>query len=86
MYAYSLEEVATAQIVWMLLVLAGTLLLGLFSVTVFFILSFIGLLAVTQLYHPRGDPPKWWRWVHPLIGACFVGFAYVVYLQVIAVI
>lgn len=86
MYAYSFREVATVQVIWMLLVLAATLLVGLFSATVFFILSFIGLLAVTQLYHPQGEPPGWWRWIYPLIGVCFVGFGYVVYLRVIDVI
>lgn len=86
MYAYSLKEVATTQAIWMLFVLAATLLLGLFSVGAFFILSFIGLLAVTQLYHPTGEPPGWWRWLRLLTGACLVVFGYLVYLQVISVI
>lgn len=82
MYTYSVERVAATQGGWMLLVLVGTLLLGLFSVQLFFMLSFIGLLAVTQLYHPVEEPPKWWKWLHPLIWACFVVFGYLVYLRV----
>ena len=67
----------------MLLVLAGTFLLGLFSVQLFFTLSFIGLLAVTQLYHPVQEPPNWWRWLRLLVVICFVVFGYFVYLRVI---
>lgn len=85
-YAYSLEEVATTQTIWMLFVLGATLLLGLFSVEAFFTLSFVGLLAVTQLYHPTGESPGWWRWLRLLTGICFLVFGYVVYRQVLSVI
>lgn len=85
-YAYSLEEVATTQTIWMLFVLGTTLLLDLFSVVAFFILSFVGLLAVTQLYHPTEESPGWWPWLRLLTGLCFIVFGYVVYRQVLLVI
>lgn len=57
-----------------------------FTVQRFFIISFIGLLTVMQLYAPTDGYPDWWIGLRVLSLVCFVVFGYIVYGRVVAVI
>lgn len=52
----------------------------------YFVLSFIGLLSVMQLYAPTKSGDRWWLPLRALLGVCFAVFGYVVYLRVTTVV
>lgn len=61
----------------MTVALAGLLLTGLFSPTLFYVLSFIGLLVVSQVFAPKGSTPRWWARLRFVLVASFVIFVFV---------
>lgn len=51
---------------WLVLTLATLLILSLFTMENFFIVSFIGLLVIMQVFGPVRSRPQWWvvlRWI-----------------------
>jgi hypothetical protein len=57
------RSILSWQAVWMAVGFALLLVLDLFSVQSFYMLSFIGLLVVSQLFAPVNDTRPWWTWV-----------------------
>jgi len=76
------ELIALTQGAWMVVSLVALLLLGVFTMGAYFTVSFIGLLAVTQLYAPVHDRPDWWLLLQAVLIVCFVVFGYLVYARV----
>lgn len=72
--------------VWLLLSLGVLLLVDHFTPERYFLLSFIGLLSVMQLYAPTETGDRWWLPVRALVGVCFVVFGYVVYTRVATIV
>ncbi|MFO7927754.1 hypothetical protein [Natronomonas sp.] len=67
---------------WMVVGLVGLFALNRLSVDTYFTISFIGLVAMMQLYAPATERPKWWRglvWVEIL---CFLTFGYILYVRI----
>ena len=67
--------------VWVLcsLVLLG--LLGLLTLELFFLVAYIGVLAISGVYAPRQPVPPWWRRLRLLLAVGFLVLAYVVIEQ-----
>lgn len=74
-----LNLAATTQIAWMLVILAGTLGFGIWTPELYFILSFIGLLAVSLLFVPADRNQTWWVGLRWIVRACFVILGYIVF-------
>lgn len=72
-------------IAWLLASLGVLVALGAFGPQNFFVLSFIGLLSVMQLYAPTGRGERWGLPLQALVAVCFAVFGYVVYTRVMAV-
>lgn len=72
-------------VLWVSTVLGGLLLVGRFSVESFFILSFLGLIIVMQLFAPIEQQPVWWRYVRVAAAVGFVVFGFILYQQIAAV-
>lgn len=73
------------QLAWMLAIVLGLSLLGVFSYEVFFVLSLIGFLIIVELTAPVNITPEWRRrltWV-VLIG--LIVFAAVVVRRLLAI-
>lgn len=68
-----------AQGVWMLTALLILLLSQEFSLENYFIISFIGFLAVVQVYAPTDSEPKWWTIARWVVRAGYVVFALIMY-------
>jgi len=73
------------QGVWMLAALAVLVALGLFVLETYFVVSFIGLIVVMQLYAPTDEPPDWWRLLRLLVVVCFLIFGFIIYRRFVAV-
>lgn len=72
------ERFVHAQLGWML---AGTFALSVldaFSYELFFVVSLIGFLVVTELTAPFSVTPRWRRRLRWIIALGLVGFGYVV--------
>ena len=85
MTAYRRNMFVVTQASWMLLALAVLFALSVFTLESYFILSFIGLLAVMQLYAPSEEPPSWWLYLRATVAIGFLLFGYVIYLRVAAI-
>jgi hypothetical protein len=72
-------------IAWLLALLGVLAALDAFSPQNFFVVSFISLLSVMQLYAPTESGERWPLPLRILVAACFVMFGYVVYVRVTAV-
>lgn len=73
------------QVAWMLGTILVLTALGALSLSIFFVLSLIGLLVVIELTAPFAVTPRWrarLRWVI-LIGLC--GFVYVVIRRIVEI-
>jgi hypothetical protein len=68
---------------WMFVGLVGLFVLGHFSVETYFTVSFIGLVAMMQLYAPTTERPTWWQGLMWVEAACFLVFGYIVYLRIV---
>ena len=73
------------QLAWMLAVVLVLALLGSFSYELFFVLSLIGLLIVTELTAPFAVTPAWRRRLRWLIAIGLVGFAVVVVRRILEI-
>ena len=73
------------QLAWMLAAVLVLSLLGSFSYELFFVLSLIGLLVVTELTAPVAVTPDWRRRLRWLIGLGLVGFAVVVVRRILEI-
>jgi hypothetical protein len=73
------------DIAWMLAVALVLVLLDALSYELFFILSLIGFLIITELMTPVRISPAWRRRVRWVVFAGLVGFAYIVVRQVLAI-
>jgi hypothetical protein len=70
------------QGVWMLATLGALFAFELFSLQTYFVVSFVGLLGVAQVYAPVGSKPGWWSFVRLVLVACHVVFAAILYRRV----
>lgn len=72
------------QILWMAVTLAVLYGLGLLSVRLYFVVSFIGLLCNRILFAPRDSTGRWWQVVNAITWLCFAVLSYIIYLRVTA--
>ena len=73
------------QLAWMLAAVLALSLLGSFSGELFFVVSLIGLLIVTELTAPFAVTPDWRRRLRWLILLGLVGFAVVVVRRILEI-
>ncbi|WP_123621963.1 hypothetical protein [Halorubrum sp. CSM-61] len=69
-------------IAWLLASLGALVALDAFTPQNFFVVSFVGLLSVMQLYAPPEPGEHWPLPLRALVAVCFVVFGYVVYVRV----
>lgn len=74
-----------AQVTWMLVCLVGLAALGSLSIELFFVLSLIGLLIVTELTAPLNVSPIWRRRLRWVILLGLVGFAAIVVRRILEI-
>ena len=72
------RDIVTGSVTWVGLALVTLLTLGEFNIEFFYIVSYIGLLVVSQLYAPVETIPDWWKRLRVVHAAGFVVFGYVV--------
>ena len=77
------ELIGLTQGAWMTVSFVTLMMISAFTVQRFFIVSFIGLLSVMQLYAPTDDHPDWWALLRVISLVGFVVFGYIVYARVI---
>ena len=70
---------------WMLLSLLGLALLGAYGHELFFVLSLIGFLVVTELTAPFSITPAWRRRVQVLIVLGLLVFGYIVIKRILEI-
>ena len=73
------------QLAWMLAAVLALSLLGSFSYELFFVLSLIGLLIVTELTAPFAVTPDWRRRLRWLILLGLVGFGGIVVRRILEI-
>ncbi|WP_128905842.1 hypothetical protein [Halorubrum amylolyticum] len=73
-------------IAWLLASLGVLVALGAFTPQSFFVVSFIGLLSVMQLYAPAKSGDRWRLPLRALIAACFAVFGWIVHVRVTTVV
>ena len=73
------------QLAWMLAAALVLTALGALSAELFFVLSLIGLLIVTELTAPVNVTPRWRRRLVWLIGLGLVGFAVIVVRRILEI-
>lgn len=73
------------QLAWMLAAILVLSLLGSFSYELFFVLSLIGLLIVTELTAPFAVAPDWRRRLRWLILLGLVGFGIIVVRRILEI-
>jgi hypothetical protein len=73
------------QIAWMVAAVLGLVLLGSVSYELFFVLSLIGFLVVTELTAPFNITPTWRARLKWLILAGLLVFLYIVVRRILAI-
>lgn len=73
------------QIAWMVAAVLVLALLGAISYELFFVVSLIGFLVVTELTAPFNITPEWRARLRWIIVAGLVGFAYVVIRRILEI-
>ncbi|WP_255170864.1 hypothetical protein [Natrononativus amylolyticus] len=73
------------QLAWMLATVLLLSLLGSLSYELFFVLSLIGFLVVTELTAPVAVAPAWRRRLTWIIALGLVGFGYVVVRRILEI-
>ncbi|QFU84121.1 hypothetical protein [Natronorubrum aibiense] len=73
------------QLAWMVAAVLALSVLGSFSYELFFVLSLIGLLIVTELTAPFAVTPEWRRRLRWLILLGLVGFAVIVVRRILEI-
>ncbi|MFC6723305.1 hypothetical protein ACFQE1_02620 [Halobium palmae] len=79
------ERFIRSQIAWMLATALVLALLQTLTVELFFVVSLIGFLVVTELTAPFAITPQWRRRLKWLIGVGLVVFGYIVLRRVIEI-
>lgn len=79
------ERFIHANIAWLLATLLVLTLLDALSYELFFVISLIGLLVVTELTAPFGLSPQWRRRLRYVIVLGLIGFAYVVIQRILSI-
>lgn len=79
------QQFITGTIAWQLASLLVLSLLGSVSLELFFVVSLIGLLVITELTAPFAVTPTWRRRLQWLIAAGLVVFAYIVVRRILAI-
>lgn len=74
-----------AQVAWMLATVLALSLLGSLSLELFFVVSLIGFLVVTELTAPFSVTPRWRSRLKWFILLGLVGFAYVVIKRILEI-
>ncbi|MBX0285627.1 hypothetical protein [Haloarcula salinisoli] len=69
------------QSLWMAVTLTLLFVLGLWSLRLYFVVSFIGLLINRLLFAPTRRSQRWWRVVSALTWLCFLGLSYLISLR-----
>ena len=72
-----------AQLAWMIACVLGLALLDALSLELFFVLSLIGFLIVTELTAPLNVSPVWRRRLRWVILAGLIGFAVIVVRRIL---
>lgn len=73
------------QVAWMLATVLGLALLEALSLELFFVVSLIGFLVVTELTAPFAVQPHWRRRLKWFIILGLVGFTYIVVKRILAI-
>ena len=79
------NRLLTAQVGWMMATLALLSALSSFTYELYFVLSFIGLLVVTERLMPFRVTPRWQRRVYWIIASGVVGLVYIVVRRILAI-
>ena len=74
-----------AQLSWMLVCVLALALLDALSLELFFVLSLIGFLIVTELTAPLNVSPAWRRRLRWVILAGLIGFAIIVVRRILEI-
>jgi hypothetical protein len=72
----SRDLILYGQALWMVVTAALLVAIRMLSFELFYIISFIGLLIMSQLFSPRSSSPRWWLRLRIVIAIGFVVFAY----------
>lgn len=67
--------------IWVLFAVLLLTALELLTLELFFVVAYIGVLAISGVYAPRPPAPRWWRRLRLLLGLGFLVLAYVVVEQ-----
>jgi len=79
------ERFVVGQTAWMLAAVLALALLDAFSYELFFVVSLIGFLVVTELTAPFAVTPRWRSRLKWVILLGLAGFAYVVVRRILAI-
>ncbi|WP_136601170.1 hypothetical protein [Salinigranum halophilum] len=74
-----------AQLAWMLATALLLSLVGALELELFFVVSLIGLLVVTELTAPFTVTPRWRKRLYVIIAAGLVIFAYIVIRRILEI-
>jgi hypothetical protein len=66
----------------MLAAMIALLLSNMYTLENYFILAFIGLLAVMHVFAPAGPPPQWWSVARLVVLAGYILFGWIMYRRV----
>jgi hypothetical protein len=79
------ERFLVGQLAWMVATVLLLVVLNSFSYELFFVVSLIGLLVITELTMPFHVTPTWQRRLRWLILLGLVGFGYIVIRRILAI-
>jgi len=79
------ERFVVGQTAWMIAAVLALALLDAFSYELFFVVSLIGFLVVTELTAPFAVTPRWRSRLKWVILLGLAGFAYVVVRRILAI-
>ena len=82
--ARKLTLLVYGQSLWMAVTLPLLFALDLWSLRLYFVVSFFGLLINRLLFAPTRKTQRWWRVVSALTWLCFAWFSYLIYLRTLA--
>ena len=77
-----LAVIILTQGIWMLISLLVLFFFQLHTVENYFIVSFIGLLAVLHMYAPSGQPPAWWPIARMITILGYIIFGWIMYQRI----
>jgi hypothetical protein len=80
-----LQILVTGQVVWMIIILLVLDELDALTVENAYVLSYLGLVIITQLLAPVRSTPRWWRAIKWLVRLGFLGLCFFVGREIMAV-